>query len=466
MVQKQEELEIYDKLNENYEFLTDGQTGKLYWKSDNQFKEISDAQLNMMIVDEYIDQELKYSRQKKGIVIDMIKAHSYLNPDIIYSTTENTIPLYNGVYKLDGYFTIFNPNVEGREEKKRFKHYPIANYFNFNKLPVSYDPEADNPIMEQFLIDVFGEDKLDLIYEWIGYLLLPHVKYQRAMILVGSGKNGKTTFLDMLITFLGLDNVCQIPLQELDNRFEMINLKGKYANIVADLPSKELKDSGNAKRIVTDKTLESSIKNVQGRFSFVNRTKNLYACNKLPRNKDKSRAFYRRWSLFVCSNTFEGNCNPHMLEMITTQEELSGLLNKAIFGIIRLQEKGGFPDTTEDVKAIWEMDSNPVASFIHSQTRTKSGSEIRSIDLFNRFNEWRALKELPLLDSRSIGYWMRQHGIVGKQRPDKNDVDKYGNPKWYTFYQNIEFKEKELTLQPKKKRKGYFIDTFGVERNI
>ena len=269
-------------------------------------------------------------------------------------------------------------------------------------------------------------------------------------MMVGSGKNGKTTFLDALIRVLGKDNVSQSPLQYLEGKFALYNLKHKFANIVSALPSKDLKDTGNAKRIVTDDTLSSNIKNVQGNFIFKNRCKMLYSCNTLPRTKDKSSAFYRRWVMFICDAIFEDNKDVDILDKITTPEELSGLFNKAIKGIERLKLNNGFPDTEEEVKNMWELESNPIAEFIKKRCVKDIDEELKSKDLFEAFNEFRADKDLPILHPKSIGYWIRQCGIIGKQRKDDYD-------NWYTYYQGIKLKEEE------KVRKNFILDTFGDE---
>ena len=54
---------------------------------------------------------------------------------------------------------------------------------------------------------------------------------------------GKSTFLN-LIRFLGEENVSDVALQDLEtNRFQLVNLVGKLANIYADIDKKELAQS-------------------------------------------------------------------------------------------------------------------------------------------------------------------------------------------------------------------------------
>ena len=434
---KQIEEQIVEGILEVLDIKTDTATGISYLHKDGVLKPLSTNQLEYFIISQYQEEGEQYSRSKKNISMDFLKANTNTNFEWFESQIKNTINLKNGVYYFNEIETFYQDENELKSKKTHFKTHP-NDYYSFCQIPVNYDETAECPVVDKFISDVFGADKIDLIYEFIGYCLLPHIKYQKALMLVGSGKNGKTTFLEMLIEFLGRDNVAMISLHELDGTFSLINLRYKLANIVSDIPAKDLIDTGNAKRVITDDTLSGSIKNVQGSFNFNNRCKMIQSCNQLPRSRDKTSAFYRRWILLVCDAVFDVNKDVNILEKITNAKELSGLLNRAIEGIKRLEENGGFPDTEQEVKAIWEMESNPVAEFVHYGTIKRRGAEIKSYDMFNAINKYRSEQDQETLDKRSIGYWIRQLGIVGIQKFD----DKTG--KYYTFYQGLELKDKTI----------------------
>ena len=173
----------------------------------------------------------------------------------------------------------------------------------------------------------------------------------------------------------------------------------------------------------------------------------LYSCNKLPQTKDKSSAFYRRWRMYICDAIFEDNKDVNILEKITTPEELSGLFNRAIEGIERLIKNKGFPDTEAEVKEMWELESNPMAEFILKRCVREVGVEIKSRDLFDAFNKFRSENGKSTLHYKSIGHWIRQTGVVGIHKRDNDELDKWGNPKWFTYYQDLRFKDVILSVQ-------------------
>ena len=83
-----------------------------------------------------------------------------------------------------------------------------------------------------------------MAWKIIGYLLVAITFLQKAFLLLGEGGNGKSTFLNAAIKFVGADNVSNVSLQQLaSNRFAAASLEGKLANICADLPTTRLEDT-------------------------------------------------------------------------------------------------------------------------------------------------------------------------------------------------------------------------------
>ena len=441
---EQLELEIAKDILKDIIMLTNEDTGEVYCKRHGVYEKIPEPRLTSMVVDAYLDNDCKYSRAKKNVTFDFLKSLTIENTKRIEESNNNTINLSNGVYFLNEDFEQLHVNNETKERwttRTNFIHHgmdrpELKNYISFNQLPIKYIPEATCPIIDKFMIDVFGKEHVDEIYEFIGYVLLPHVRYQRALMMIGSGKNGKSTFIDMILRFLGINNVSQITLQELEGKFAMINIRNKMLNVVGDLPTKPIEDTGNAKRIVTDNVLSGSIKNIQGNFNFNNRCKMMYSVNELPRTKDSTTAFFRRWIIKFCDSVFDGkNKDVFILDKLTTDEEMSGLFNQCLKGIERLELNNGFPDNELEVKRIWDLDTNPIAEFVQNKCNIISGIETSSQHIFPAVNEYRKSKGDYLLKNNSIGYWLRVYGIIGKQR----QVD----GKYFTFYQDIELIDKE-----------------------
>ena len=226
---------------------------------------------------------------------------------------------------------------------KEFVAHSPERFFT-TQLPLVYDPAAKCPLIDQFVGEIVGAEDVALIFEFLAYCLEPGYRHQKALLAIGGGRNGKSTYLDLLRAFLGPKNVSSVTLQQLDeDRFAIANLYGKRANVCADISAREMKDTGSFKGLTGGDALTAQFKN-QGHFSFKNSAKLVFSCNTVPRTDDNSVAFYRRWILVNFPNEFIAgeNADPAILEKLTTPAELSGLLNKALGRLAGLNARGTF----------------------------------------------------------------------------------------------------------------------------
>jgi putative DNA primase/helicase len=239
-------------------------------------------------------------------------------------------------------------------------------------------------------------------------------------MLVGGGSNGKSTWLALNKTFLGQENVSGRGLHDLeDNRFAKADLHAKLANIYADLPDRSLQRTGTFK-MLTGKDLITAERKFQNPFTFVNYAKLLFSANKVPEAQDDSDAFFRRWIVIVFANTFEGDkCDPHIIEKLTTDQELSGLLNLALQGLKRLLKKGEFSHskTTQEVKEDYIRKASPLAAFVLDCLETDSDAFIAKKELYQVFTEYCRRNSLPTVTQETFYKNLPRHATVADHRP-------------------------------------------------
>lgn len=120
------------------------------------------------------------------------------------------------------------------------------------QLPVVYDPDADSSVIDTFLRMVMPEDCAPVLEEFAGYCLVPSMRYEKALMLIGEGGNGKGTLIAALTAMLGKQNVAGVSLQDLaENRFAAADLFGKMANLHADIPNRILENTSRFKELVS-----------------------------------------------------------------------------------------------------------------------------------------------------------------------------------------------------------------------
>lgn len=214
------------------------------------------------------------------------------------------------------------------------------------RIPVSYDPNAKCPEFDKFLHQVLNtEDDIHAIYELSGYCLFKYAVFDIIIVMVGSGANGKGILQEVLTAFLGEENIISTTLQQLAERpFASAGLHGKLANLAGEIPSTAIKVTEKIKDLTGGNRITGEHKG-RDQFSFRPFAVLMFATNNPPQVYDDSDGWWRRFRRIVFHNTFpKGNKNTiprdELVAKLTTPEELSGLLNKALEGWKRFRKQG------------------------------------------------------------------------------------------------------------------------------
>jgi len=211
-------------------------------------------------------------------------------------------------------------------------------------LPVHYDPNADCPAIKVFLRQVVSPRDQKLLQQFLGFILTGGYKYHKAFILVGSGDNGKTTFLNLLQRFIGAGNYSSLTLQQICNeKFLIPQLLRKLANIAPEMGSTPIKDTESLKSLTGESSVTMQEKGERG-FTATNSAKMIFACNETPPAPTADRAFYGRFIVIPFPNKFVKGVNmiTDLIEVLSMDSELSGLLNYALDGYDMLNSSDGF----------------------------------------------------------------------------------------------------------------------------
>lgn len=235
-------------------------------------------------------------------------------------------------------------------------------YFEIVQLPVVYDPAARCPVFDNYLATTLDKDSQQLALEILGYCLIPTTRFEKAFMLTGSGRNGKSVFLWIIDNLIGFQNVSHIPLQDLEeNKFKVAGLLGKLVNTFADLDNRALKSTSLLKMLTSGDPLEAERK-FKDPFSFRNYARMIFSANQIPRSSDTTFAFYERWIILPFAKVFDIN-NPatdrDLRGKLSTPQELSGIFNRALTGLKNLELLSSFTQPAAVRAALAEyMQSN------------------------------------------------------------------------------------------------------------
>ncbi len=81
------------------------------------------------------------------------------------------------------------------------------------RLAVEWDPAAECPEFDKWVAQMLPVDCGEFIDEVIGYLMFNGNPLHKAILLHGTGRNGKGTFLRFVTALLGRENCASVPLQ-------------------------------------------------------------------------------------------------------------------------------------------------------------------------------------------------------------------------------------------------------------
>jgi putative DNA primase/helicase len=280
------------------------------------------------------------------------------------------------------------------ETMKLLPHTP--EYRSSIMLPVRYHPKAQCPHIDRFIAEIFPEDAISVAYEIAGWLLTPYIDLQKAILLQGPGGNGKSVFLELLMRLLGKENVSGVSLHRLENnRFDVAQLVGKLANICPDIPDLDLNTTSMFKTLVGGDQKIYAERKMEHGFHFAPFARLIFSGNTFPRSRDLTMAFFDRWLVIRFTRMFRGNSELQvpasvLLGRMTTADELSGFLNKALevlpkvhrFGIT---EAPSMIEAMAEYRASLQNSSDKPEFWLAGNTEWSSGAVISSRELYEEY---------------------------------------------------------------------------------
>lgn len=382
--------------------------------------------------------EEAYTPQRVNKIIAKIEADTQIEQEEFFkNNSKEEIPVKNGI------LNIFSKEINQFTPEKIF----------FNKIPVIYNPNKECPNIEQFFRDILkSEDDSKVMFELLGFSLLKEYRFEKAFMFVGNGRNGKGKTLSLIKYFLGIENCSSVPLSQLTSGSTSVcELHNRLVNLAGDLSNTELKETGMFKQLTGRDLISAKRKYLRDLF-FENYAKMVFACNELPKVYDLSEGFWSRWILFEFPYTFikeefynklsEEEKKSHkiiddnIIDKLTTEEELSGLLNKSLDYLSKITQNKGFSYSsgTKEVKDLWIRKSDSFIAFCLDHLEEDIDSSIPKKNLRRAFSRYCRDYKLPGASDTAIKITLEnKYGVYDSQDSTTGD----------RIWEGIRFKNKK-----------------------
>jgi putative DNA primase/helicase len=299
-----------------------------------------------------------------------------------------------------------------------------------NLAPVEFDPEATAPQWARFINRIFQGDQELIAYvqRAVGYSLTGDVSEQGAFIGVGSGSNGKTTFVNVIRKLLG-DYSMRTPADTLiarqrgDSSHDIARLKGARLVAVSETLAGVRLDEARLKEITGKETIVSR-EHFKSNDEYEPQFKIWLMTNSLPVIRETNDGIWRRLRIIPFHAKFEGaERDLHLEEKLLA--ELSGILNWALEGLAQWRKRGlDEPKSVRAMLAGYRKSMDVIGSFLDECVISSPAARVSIQDLYRIYERWCALGREFVWKKRTLNKELRERGLMS----DNNMPN--GAPAW------------------------------------
>lgn len=214
--------------------------------------------------------------------------------------------------------------------------------------------------------------------------------YQRAFLLHGKPKTGKSQALEVLQAIMPEDSRCSIPPSKWGERFQVANMVNKTLNVCGELPEDAVINGEKFKMIVGGEQISDEFKGVD-LFHFRPVAAHWFASNHLPRSRDTSGGFSRRWLIFDFNKIISDEERVVDFWRVLVSEEREAIAAWAVQGLKRLQQQKEYTLPSSHVMRLNQVvrSNNSVAAFLQSSDKIRPTDDMtKKVDVRTVFDHY------------------------------------------------------------------------------
>lgn len=299
---------------------------------------------------------------------------------------------------------------------------------DFHSRSTTEAPEAvPTPRWNRFLTDTFGggpegAEMIHFLHLLLGYSITGDVGAQVMPFLFGSGKNGKSVLLDVLVKLLG-DYADAAPPGFLMARpyeghpTDLTELHGRRVIVCSEVKPGDRFDEARVKLLTGGDRIKAR-RMRQDFFSFAPTHKLWLLGNHRPEVGTGGFAFWRRMRLIPFERVVADDHKIDNLADVLVTEEGPGILNWLITGARRYlagEKDLAGPERVRIATTAYAEDEDHTGRFLNGSCWLEPSLRAEQAQLYAAYKIWCQNEEVPAISSRAFAARVRE--LVGLESP-------------------------------------------------
>ena len=283
-------------------------------------------------------------------------------------------------------------------------------HFVTNPIPYNLGKEEETPEIDKLFSSWVSDDDKKILYEMLAFCLAPKYFIHRIFCLIGSGSNGKSTFLKILTKFIGQNNITASSLNLIiKERFEGSKLLNKLVCLMGETNFNLITNTSFLKNLTGEDLVRCEFKG-KDVFDFENYAKLIMATNSLPPTADRTDGYYRRWKIIDFSNKFTKEKD---VFSEIPKEEYNNLALKCLNILKRLWKDRKFSGDVsfEERRKEYEEKANPLMKFLEENYEQDINKEVFFADFFKGARDYLKEKGLREISAIAISKQLKNEGF-------------------------------------------------------
>lgn len=234
-----------------------------------------------------------------------------------------------------------------------------------SKVATNYKKNAKKPYwdIDSWILDIACQDKEveQLLWQLLNECLNTSYTRGKYFILYGNGSNGKGSWQVLVESLIGEENISNLKLEQIGERFMAHNLVGKTVNIGDDIAESYIEDNSLVQSITTGDRIMFEAKGKTPYPITLNCTL-MFSANNIPKLKNKTNGTYRRLTLIPFNADFSGSKEDRSIkdEKLRSKEVLEYVLYKTL----QLDFKTFIiPSVVKEALNEYKVANNPILDF-------------------------------------------------------------------------------------------------------